>query len=89
MKKLNEKEHQIIAKASIQELIKQLDLEVIDSGIEVRRQVSNRVDQWIKTTASAGRRIVVTDNPDGGHFADRDVWIRDQRAVNGNGWCPF
>jgi hypothetical protein len=86
---LNEIQHQIIAKASVQELIERLGLEVVDNGYKVRSSVSQRVQGWMDKAAAAGPRIISVENPEGDAFTEKAEWMENQKKVYGPGWCPF
>lgn len=88
--KLNEKQHQIIAKASIQELIKQLDLELYDGTEKTRHDISTRVQSWItKLQVTDHKPRIMSIEPSANPFSEKSDWIQNQKAVHGRDWVPF
>jgi len=88
---LNESQLRILNLPNVQELIKALDCEVHDSGVETRRKVSNRVEDILgKIQKSETKpRILSEDAPVNDPFSDKAAWVEAQKSIHGEGWSPF
>lgn len=89
--KLNEIQHQILAKTSVQMLIERFDCVIHDGGQKTRTDISNRVQSWITKIQISEKkpRVMSVDNPAADPFSDKSPWMINQKAVHGREWCPF